>query len=154
MLCKHSLACRYVKTKLWRNQNPGATKCEVEERWRQTHKAAAMQLAPYLTDVHDKPPLARTIKFLDTVQALIVPALLLGGGSCISLSCALPGVPCRFRAEDLNAEHPCRLAQAECQQHQRVVERAAAAGNESQGNCVREQDGLRIDRCDLQLVLG
>jgi hypothetical protein len=106
--------------KLWKNRHAEATKEVVEKRRRQTHKAVAMQLAPYLRDMHEHPPLAQTFNFLDTVQALDVPALP-WRGTCLSLSCALPGVPGRKSTLEQGAEQPCVPTQAACLEDQKVA---------------------------------
>ena len=95
--------------KLWQHKHSSISKQERERRWRQTHKEVARQLAPYLSDVHEKPPLADTFDFLDTVQALDVPFVhfvtpsyggMSSSGSCVSISCSLPSVGGRRQTKE------------------------------------------------------
>ena len=143
----HTRACRYVNVKMWQNRHPEATKRELEEQWRKTHKAVAQQLAPCLADTHDNPrfPLAKTFNFLDTVQALHihVPSLLSTCGGCMAVSCALPGI--HMRNSEACAAHPREaVTQEDCLNIAHVIPEGNDAARSTSGDAVRESSATGI----------
>lgn len=150
------LVCRYVKLKLWKSQHPDATKREIEEHWRQVHKAVSRQLAPCLTETHEHPPLAQAFNFLDTVQALNVPSLALtGSSSCLSISFTLPGGHSSEGKAEVEADAPpCALAQEVCPDHLQVAKRIPEGYSCAQGCCADVQEAECSDRYDLELQVG
>lgn len=149
----------------WKHQHSNMSKHDIERQWRQTHKEVARQLAPFLSDVHEKPPLASTFDFLDTVQALDVPYVHLlpsdgdasiSSGSCLSISCVLPSLgrgrwTREQRGEVANTEHDVPEDHGRCtvdvgtstpedvQQYEIVV--AKQVDEECDNACQHDQSG-------------
>jgi hypothetical protein len=62
----------YARLVLWEHQNRTLPKALIEEKWRETHKANARALAPFLFDMNERPPLAPLLDALACFQALLV----------------------------------------------------------------------------------